>query len=67
MEHIEIEKIVNAIENKQEHVVNNYLIEQWDTGVDHFIRVITKMRNFNSTMVDTYLDNAIQMNSFMKH
>ena len=58
METTDIRTMVQAIENNQPYIVNDYLKQKWGEGVNSFVEVVSRMRSHNSEAVDHYFNNS---------
>ena len=67
MEQNDIMIMINAMEQDNKMVVNNYLGKQWELGVTSFIDAVTRLRSVNSELVDSYFNKNDTLAGFIQH
>ena len=63
----EMSGIVNALENNQMHVVNQYLKEKWEQDVNSFIESVSALRGINAPLIDKHFSSREFLQQFVRH
>ncbi|MDH4262336.1 MAG: hypothetical protein OEV78_04750 [Spirochaetia bacterium] len=63
----DISDIVDALNNNQIQVVNEFLKEKWEQDVNLFIESVSRLRDINAPLIDKHFNSGEFLQQFARH